>query len=253
MNQKTQAILLRSYKYGESSRVAVFITPCLGKIKAVLKGVEKLKSRYSKLQVFGLYDVELKRVKDRELDTVSSLEVINNFSGIMKRSETYAVATTVIEITAMITSFENDETSIFRELCFVLDRLSQNKEGESPVRYLVIYALRSMYLAGFVGLFSECGACGDKTGPFFITPSGDIRCNKCAPTGKKVFISRSLAMAMDEIVRGGIGENAYLSAKNAELRKISPVVRLLLDFVLPKPLKSLDFLASILKKRKKFG
>ncbi|MBN2190756.1 MAG: DNA repair protein RecO [Candidatus Aureabacteria bacterium] len=250
MNQKTRAILLRSYKYGESSRVAVFLAPALGKVKAVLKGVEKLKSKYSKLQVFGLYDIELKRVKGRELDIVSSLEVIDNFPGIMKRSETYAATMTIIEITAMITSLENDETPLFGELCFVLDRLSQGGAGESPVRYLIVYALRSMHLAGFIGSFSECGACRDKNGPFSITSSGEIRCKRCAPPGKKVFIDLSIARLMDRITCGSMGENVYLSAENSELRKISPVVRLLLDFVLPKPLKSLDFLSSVLKKGK---
>ncbi|MDD5645186.1 MAG: DNA repair protein RecO [bacterium] len=251
MNQKTRAILLRSYKYGESSRVAVFLTPGSGKIKGVLKGVEKTKSRYSKLRFFGLYDAEFRRIKGRELDVVASLEIVDDFAGIVKKSESYAVAVTIIEITTLITNFENEEIFLFGELCFVLDMLSRSGAGENPVRYLIIYILRSMYRGGFIGGFSECNVCGNKLGPFFVISSGETRCKKCVTSGKKIFIERVLASKIDGIMRGKMSEHTYLSVGNAELRKISPVTRLLLDFVLSKPLKSLDFLSSVLKKREK--
>ncbi|MCK5159941.1 MAG: recombination protein O N-terminal domain-containing protein, partial [Candidatus Aureabacteria bacterium] len=70
MTFKTPGIILRSYKYGESSRIIVFLTPVIGKLKASAKGVDRQKSKFSKPQLFNVYSLDVQAKRDREIDII---------------------------------------------------------------------------------------------------------------------------------------------------------------------------------------
>ena len=82
MNQyRDVAIVLRTYKLGESDRIAVLLTENHGKVRAVAKGVRKTRSRLgSRLEPMSRVSVLLH--KGRELDVVSQVESVDTASGL---------------------------------------------------------------------------------------------------------------------------------------------------------------------------
>lgn len=69
------AVVLRTYKLGESDRIVVLMTRQHGKIRAVAKGVRKTRSRFGS-RVEPMSHVRVLLVRGRQLDIVSQAESV---------------------------------------------------------------------------------------------------------------------------------------------------------------------------------
>lgn len=71
---RTQAVVLRRHNIGEADRVLTLFTPTYGKVRAVAKGVRRMKSRLAgHVELFSRVDVLL--AHGRSLDIVTQAEV----------------------------------------------------------------------------------------------------------------------------------------------------------------------------------
>jgi DNA repair protein RecO (recombination protein O) len=78
---KTTGIVIRRFNLGEADRIITFLTPDHGKLKAVAKGVRRIKSRMAgHLELFG--EVELMLARGRNLDIITSARLIRDASNI---------------------------------------------------------------------------------------------------------------------------------------------------------------------------
>src|SRR5579864_3749824 len=75
---RTEAIVLKGYDYGEADRILTLLTPHLGKLSAIAKGVRRTKSRMS-----GHVDLftrsSLLVARGRQLDIVTQADTLENF------------------------------------------------------------------------------------------------------------------------------------------------------------------------------
>jgi DNA repair protein RecO (recombination protein O) len=75
---RTHAVVLRRHNTGEADRVLTLFTPTHGKIRAVARGVRRIKSRLAgHVELFSRVDVLLAR--GRSLDIVTQAEVRDSF------------------------------------------------------------------------------------------------------------------------------------------------------------------------------
>ena len=66
---KTEAVVLRSIRYGEADRIITFITPDRGKVKGIAKGVRKQKSKLAGgIELFSVSDISFIPGR-RDIDT----------------------------------------------------------------------------------------------------------------------------------------------------------------------------------------
>ena len=73
--QRTHAIVLRTRKVRESSKIAVFFTNKCGKISAIAKGSLRPKSKFgSSLELFTRSSIIFYKKENRELHTLSHSE-----------------------------------------------------------------------------------------------------------------------------------------------------------------------------------
>ena len=78
---KAKAIILKSYKLGESDKIIKMYSLDGDVISAVAKGARKVRSKFGgRLELFNL--VELEITKGRNLDIINQLEIIKNFKDI---------------------------------------------------------------------------------------------------------------------------------------------------------------------------
>ncbi len=74
----TEAITLRTTRFGESDKIVTFFTPDHGKISAIAKSALKPTSKFGgRLEVFSHNNIHL--AKGRNLDILSQAETINTF------------------------------------------------------------------------------------------------------------------------------------------------------------------------------
>src|SRR5271168_4049149 len=77
---KSEAVVLRSMRYGEADRILHLYTPHRGRVGAIAKGVRRARSRFGgRLEPFFRLHIELHEGRG-ELMTVTGAETIDGFA-----------------------------------------------------------------------------------------------------------------------------------------------------------------------------
>lgn len=96
------AVVLRTYKLGESDRIVVLLTRTHGKVRAVAKGVRKVGSRLgARLEATGHVVVQLHRGRG-ELQTVTQVESVELFADLRADFDRVARASAMLEVVEQV-------------------------------------------------------------------------------------------------------------------------------------------------------
>src|SRR5918996_3090901 len=165
---KTEAIVLRTMELGEADRVLSVLTPRLGKLRVIAKGVRRPRSRIGgALQPFS--DVQLVLAVGRTFDVVTSSALEDPHLGLRNDLHSTAAAWYVVELTDRFCEGAADSHEAFVVLAQALSAL------DAPVtvvtRELVArwYELHLLDAMGFRPELSRCLECGAQ-----IEPDGNV-------------------------------------------------------------------------------
>lgn len=96
---KTEVIVLKSIKYGDTSKIVTLYSKDLGKVKAIIKGARNYKSGMSGIfQTLNFLSVILYLKESREIQNLSKAEFIYSFKNISEDFDKLQTALKVIEI-----------------------------------------------------------------------------------------------------------------------------------------------------------
>ncbi len=96
---KTDALVLKSIKYGDSSKIVSLFSKELGKIKVILKSARNYKSGLSgKFETLNYLTVILYYRKNRDLQNIYKAEFVRSFGNIVKEFSRLRAAYKIIEI-----------------------------------------------------------------------------------------------------------------------------------------------------------
>ena len=99
---RDNAVVLRSWKLGESDRILSLMTQSNGKVRCVAKGVRKTRSRFgSRVEPTNHLEVQLYRGKG-ELDTLTQVESIDRFPVLREDLELFARASSMLEAVEVV-------------------------------------------------------------------------------------------------------------------------------------------------------
>src|SRR6187200_626554 len=198
---KTEAVVLRSFRYGEADRILHVYTLDRGRVGAIAKGIRKTKSRFgARLEPFS--HVELLLHKGRgELCTVRGADLLRSHE--RGRVDGYRMAVGHIGLEAMLRLFVEQDANAhaFNALTRFLDLLD-DVEAALPAQpaldpLVLSFQLKLLWLSGYLQHLAGCAACG-KERPLvgFSAQAGGGVCTECSPG--------SLAVSADgfETVRG---------------------------------------------------
>ncbi len=177
------AIVLRTYRLGESDRIVVFLTENHGKVRAVAKGIRKTRSRFGgRLEPLSYVNVQLHR--GSSLDVVSQVETIDASSAVYGDLDAMTEASAVLEAVDRLVPDQEPVPQTFRMLLGVRRTLI---DRPSP---LVVPAFLWKLLAaeGVRPELDQCVGCGaDESAdhPFvaFDTVRGGVQCRSCRTGG----------------------------------------------------------------------
>jgi DNA repair protein RecO (recombination protein O) len=196
---KTQAVVLRSIRYGEADRIVHLYTPHRGRVGAIAKGVRRSRSRFGgRLEPFFRLDLVLHEGRG-ELLTVTAAETVSGYSSL--RSDGRALDAAARACDAVGRLFETNEPhpDVFNLLCNELALLDADPARGTHANQLA-FRLKLLLAAGLAPQLAACAACGAQdhlTG--FSGAAGGVVCSACEAS------SFPLDSAAHDFLTGALG------------------------------------------------
>ena len=180
---KTEAIVLRSMRFGEADRVLHLYTLERGRVGAVAKGIRRTKSRFGG-RLEPMSHVELVLHEGRgELQTITGVQLVHPHSA--ARDGNYRLSVGFVGLEAVLKLFPEPEGNdrAFAALARFLDLLDEveARDGRPALDPLVLaFQLKLLWLAGYLPHLTSCAECGAEAGLVGYSPrAGGAVCGNC--------------------------------------------------------------------------
>jgi DNA repair protein RecO (recombination protein O) len=226
---KSEAVVLRSMRYGEADRILHLYTPARGRVGAIAKGVRRARSRFGgRLEPFFRIQAELHEGRG-ELLTVTGAQTVDAFGRL--RGDARAIDAAARACDAVGRLFETGEPhpGVFNLLCRQLALLDE-QAGAPPGGELdgaaagragaLSFRLKLMLAAGLAPHLGACASCGEPEHLVgFSGAAGGVVCAACEagsfPFGAEAheFMADALGRPLNEAP--GAGEQALSQAERA--------------------------------------
>ena len=180
----TEAVVLRSFAFGEADRVLHVYTEASGRFGVIAKGVRRTKSRFGgRLEPFSHVELSIHRGRG-ELGTVTGASLVRSHDRI--RSDGYRLQVGLVGLEAMLRLFTEEERNdrAFLALTRFLDALDerQPQPGRRPALdpLVLSFQLKLLWLSGFLPHLGSCVECGSADALVaFMPAAGGAVCEAC--------------------------------------------------------------------------
>lgn len=179
---KTEAVVLRSIRFGEAHRVLHLYSEDRGRVGAVAKGVRKLRSRFGgRLEPFSRVALVLHEGRG-ELATVTAAETVHAHARVRERSGSLDRASQACD--AVLRLFDSAEPNrpAYNLLCQELLLLDRDPDAATRAQALA-FRMKLLLAAGFVPELAGCATCGERGEDAglsgFSAAAGGVVCASC--------------------------------------------------------------------------
>jgi len=176
---QTEAIIIKKTKLGEAGRILTLLTPHLGKIQGVAKGVRKSKSKLSgHLELITHSQITLAR--GRNIDTIIGSQTINSFLEIKSDLTFLSYALYFSELVNLFAAENAENHSLFNLFLNTLKRLSHSTNYELVRRYFEVQLLGAV---GYRPQLRQCVSCHKQligNHNTFSSLDGGVLCPTCS-------------------------------------------------------------------------
>ncbi len=176
---KTEAIVLRSIRYGEADRIIHLYTPAHGRIGAIAKGVRRARSRFgARLEPFFHVRAMLHEGRG-ELHTVTSVDTVCAHPALRSHAGTLDAAARACDAVSRLFETPDPHPEVFGLLASELALLSDDAAQARPANGLA-FRLKLLLAAGIVPQLGSCAACGELEHLHgFSAAAGGVVCSSC--------------------------------------------------------------------------
>jgi DNA repair protein RecO (recombination protein O) len=212
---KTDAVVLRSLRFGEADRILHVYTLEQGRMGAIAKGARKTKSRFGgRLEPLSHVELLL-HVGSGELATVTGASLVRSHAP--AREDPFRLSVGLIGAEAMLRLFPEQERSdkAFTALTRFLDLLDElpARVGARPELdpLGIAFQLKLLWVAGYLPHLGSCAECG-ADGPFvgFSASAGGVVCETCCATTGALVLSPDGAEGLEELLRKPLVESTQV-------------------------------------------
>ncbi len=184
---KTEAVVLRSLRYGEADRILHLYTPTRGRIGAIAKGVRRTKSRFGgRLEPFFRLNMVLYQGRS-ELLTVTAAETVDGHPRLREHGSALDSAARACDAVGRL--FETDEPhpGVFALLCnelALLDAGAGRERSHATHANQLAFRIKLLLAAGLAPQLAACAVCGEADHlAGFSGSAGGVVCTACEATG----------------------------------------------------------------------
>jgi DNA repair protein RecO (recombination protein O) len=177
---KTEAIVLRQYDFGEADKVITLYTKEFGKLKAVAKGVRRTKSRFgSSMELFSHNNIMLYMQRKRDLYVVTGSNIIRTHRELREDFDLFITGSYIAELVDKLTEPEEPNRRLFS---LILETFCQIPKQDRDV-IIAIFVTKFLINAGYKLNLEKCVLCEN---PIPLTQQkklsiqqGGVLCPKC--------------------------------------------------------------------------
>ena len=215
---KTEAIVLRTMRFGEADRILHLYTPHRGRISAIAKGVRRAKSRFGgRLEPFFRLNLVLYEGRS-DLLTVTSAETVDAFPRLREDARTLDAAARACDAVTRLFETADPNPPVFHLLANELGLLEADAGLHATQANQLAFRLKLLLAGGFAPHLAGCAVCGEGehlTG--FSGAAGGVVCGACEgsafPLGEAAhaFMVEALGRPLAEAPQG-----AELALRQAE-------------------------------------
>lgn len=176
---RTEAVVLRSLRYGEADRILHLYTVDRGRISAIAKGVRRLHSRFGG-RLEPCFRVALVLHEGRsEIFTVTSAQTVVAYPQLRNHAQTLMAAGYACEAVAKLFETADPQPAAYHLLCKQLALLDQDV-GHATAVGTIAFRLKLMVAAGLAPQLATCATCGER-GELqgFSGAAGGVVCTAC--------------------------------------------------------------------------
>jgi DNA repair protein RecO (recombination protein O) len=176
---KSEAIVLRSIRYGEADRILHVYTPMHGRVSAIAKGARKSKSRFgARLEPF--FHVELMLREGRsDLMSVTGATTVAAHARIRDHGAALDCAARACDGVSRLFATDDPHPEVFHLLANELGLLDAQPE-RATVANGVAFRLKLLLAAGLAPHLSACATCGEAEHfAGFSGAAGGVVCAAC--------------------------------------------------------------------------
>ncbi len=245
---KLEAVVLRHSDWGEADRIISLFTRQQGKIRAVARGVRKIRSRKAgHLEPFTRVTLQLAKSKD--LPIITQAETISAHSEIRSDLLLIGYASYVVEVLDKFTYEEGENIPLYNLLVDTLKRLSAPEEHQDLQLVVRYYELRLLDHMGFRPELFRCVFCGEAIQPedqYFSAERGGAVCPRC---GTGVPGMRPVSLNALRYLRH-LQRSSYAEARRAQpsadhYREMETLIQHYLTYILERGLNSPRFIRQV--------
>ncbi len=221
---KTEAVVLRSMRYGEADRILHLYTPHRGRVSAIAKGVRRARSRFGgRLEPFFRLHVELHEGRG-ELLTVTGAQTINGHAHLRGDGRALDAAARACDAVGRLFETSEPHPGVFNLLCRQLGLLDEragtaadagadepaSAAGRAPAlraqASALAFRLKLLLAAGLAPQLAACANCGEQEHLVgFSGAAGGVVCSACEAGSFALahdayaFMTEALGRALTEV------------------------------------------------------
>jgi DNA repair protein RecO (recombination protein O) len=180
---KTEAVVLRSMRYGEADRILHLYTPTRGRVSAIAKGVRKTRSRFGgRLEPFFWLRLVLHEGRS-DLLTVTSAETVEAYPRLRENGATIDAGARACDAVNRLFGEAEASEPVFHLLCKELGLLDADPANADHANQLA-FRLKLLVAGGFAPYLAACASCGERDHLVgFSGAAGGVVCASCEGGG----------------------------------------------------------------------
>jgi DNA repair protein RecO (recombination protein O) len=225
----TEAVVLRTIRFGEADRVLHLYTADRGRVGAVAKGIRKTKSRFGgRLEPLSHVELVLHQGSG-ELQTITGVQLVRSHQA--ARDDFYRLSAGLIGAEAMLRLFPEQERNerAFTALTRFLDLLDGTPHlAERPTLdpLGLAFQLKLLWLAGYLPHVTACAECGEERDALvgYSPRAGGAVCASCAPATEALALSSDGIAGIEALLARPLADAPGLGLSERMQRDILRVI-----------------------------
>ena len=240
---KTEAIVLKSFDFRETSRIVTFFARDYGKVKGILKGIRKdLKKFGSQVDQFSVNDIVYYQHRNSDLHLVSQCDLRVYFFEIRKDLKKTMAASYILELVDAIMPAEEKNGEVYM---LMNDYLSSLENTLDIAKLVHMFQVKILLYSGLKPHLDSCLECRKKIvgQARFSLNKGGLICPHCESVDHNAtLISPGAVASILHIERSDWPQCLRLTLSEAVKKELKYVLNHFLVFHLERRLKTTKYL-----------
>ena len=240
---KTEAIVLKSFDFRETSKIVTFYTREFGKVKGILKGIRKDSKKFgSSVEKFSVNDLVFYQYRNSDIHLVSHCDMKEYYFPLRRDLRRMTAASYILELVDAIMPVEQKNEDIYNLICQYLKSLESIEDISKLVH---IFQIKTLLYSGFRPHLDACVQCEQKVQgqTRFSMRLGGLVCDGCRQSQSDAApISRGTVASIIHIEKNEWDHSVRLGISPPVKKELKYVLNNFLVFHLEKHLRSAQFI-----------